>query len=33
LVQTFLNARFKSDERFIRRLSKISDLEGNKSEL
>ena len=33
LVQTFLKARFKSDERFIRRLSKISDLEGNKREL
>jgi len=29
LVQTFLNARFKSDERFIRRLKKISDLEVN----
>jgi ribose 5-phosphate isomerase B len=28
LVQTFLNAHFKGDERFVRRLSKISDLEN-----
>ena len=28
LVQTFLNARFQGDERFIRRLKKISDLEA-----
>ena len=28
LVQTFLNARFKADERFVRRLAKISDLEN-----
>lgn len=28
LVQTFLNARFKGDERFVRRLAKISDLEN-----
>jgi len=33
LVQTFLRARFKGDERFVRRLAKISDLEGNRSEL
>ena len=33
LVQTFLSARFRGDERFIRRLAKISDLEGNRSEL
>ncbi len=33
LVQTFLSARFQGDERFIRRLAKISDLEGNRSEL
>ena len=33
LVQTFLRARFKGDERFKRRLGKISDLEGNRSEL
>lgn len=33
LVQTFLKARFKGDERFIRRLAKISDLEGKRSEL
>lgn len=32
LVQTFLNARFKGDERFIRRLKKISDLEAKRSE-
>lgn len=32
LVKTFLGARFLGDERFIRRLSKISDLEGNRSE-
>jgi ribose 5-phosphate isomerase B len=32
LVQTFLNARFLGDKRFIRRLAKISDLEGNRSE-
>ena len=31
LVQTFLKARFKGDERFIRRLAKISELEGNRS--
>lgn len=28
LVQTFLTARFKGDERFLRRLAKISDLES-----
>jgi ribose 5-phosphate isomerase B len=28
LVQTFLNAHFKNDERFVRRLAKISDLEN-----
>ena len=33
LVQIFLRARFHGDERFIRRLAKISDLEGNRSEL
>ena len=33
LVQTFLKARFKGDERFIRRLAKISDLEVKKSDL
>jgi ribose 5-phosphate isomerase B len=33
LVRTFLNARFKGHERFIRRLAKITDLEGNRSEL
>jgi ribose 5-phosphate isomerase B len=33
LVQTFLNARFLGDKRFIRRLAKISDLEGNRSKL
>ena len=27
LVQTFLNARFKEDERFKRRLAKVADLE------
>lgn len=27
LIQTFLNANFKGDERFVRRLSKINDLE------
>jgi ribose 5-phosphate isomerase B len=32
LVQTFLNARFQGDERFIRRLKKISDLETKRSE-
>ena len=32
LVQTFLNARFQGDERFIRRLKKISDLEAKRSE-
>jgi ribose 5-phosphate isomerase B len=30
LVQTFLSARFKGDERFQRRLAKISELEGKK---
>jgi ribose 5-phosphate isomerase B len=33
LVQTFLTARFLGDKRFIRRLAKISDLEGNRSKL
>jgi ribose 5-phosphate isomerase B len=33
LVQTFLCARFHGDERFIRRLAKISDLERSRSEL
>jgi ribose 5-phosphate isomerase B len=33
LVQIFLNARFLGDKRFVRRLAKISDLEGNRSEL
>ena len=33
LVQAFLSARFQGNERFIRRLAKISDLEGNRSEL
>jgi ribose 5-phosphate isomerase B len=28
LVQTFLNAQFKGNERFVRRLAKISDLEN-----
>jgi ribose 5-phosphate isomerase B len=28
LVQTFLNAHFKNNERFVRRLAKISDLEN-----
>jgi ribose 5-phosphate isomerase B len=27
LVQTFLNAHFKADERFKRRLEKLTDLE------
>jgi ribose 5-phosphate isomerase B len=27
LVQTFLNADFKADERFIRRLAKVAELE------
>ena len=29
LIQTFLSARFKGDERFKRRLAKISALESN----
>ncbi len=33
LVQTFLNARFKGDERFKRRLAKISKLESRETEL
>lgn len=33
LIQIFLRARFLGDGRFIRRLAKISDLEGNRSEL
>jgi ribose 5-phosphate isomerase B len=33
LVQTFLNTRFLGEKRFIRRLAKISDLEGNRSKL
>jgi ribose 5-phosphate isomerase B len=28
LVEVFLDARFKGDERFERRLAKIADLEG-----
>jgi ribose 5-phosphate isomerase B len=32
LVETFLNARFKGAERFIRRLAKISELEGRTTE-
>jgi ribose 5-phosphate isomerase B len=31
LVKIFLSARFNGDERFIRRLAKISDLEGKRS--
>ncbi|MCG6550963.1 MAG: RpiB/LacA/LacB family sugar-phosphate isomerase [Candidatus Magnetominusculus sp. LBB02] len=30
LVQTFLNARFKADERFMRRLKKVAALETEK---
>jgi ribose 5-phosphate isomerase B len=30
LVQTFLNAEFKGDERFRRRLAKVAALEGEK---
>jgi ribose 5-phosphate isomerase B len=33
LVTTFLVARFKSTERFKRRLAKIADLEGKETEL
>jgi len=33
LVQTFLSARFKGDERFKRRLAKIAELEGKEAEL
>ena len=33
LIQIFLRARFLGDERFIRRLAKISELEGNNSEI
>ena len=33
LVQTSLNARFKGDERFKRRLAKIAKLEGKETEL
>ena len=33
LVQTFLNAHFKGDDRFKRRLAKISDLESKEMEL
>lgn len=29
LVQTFLNARFKDDDRFKRRLAKVADLESH----
>lgn len=32
LVQTFLNARFKGTERFMRRLAKISELERKETE-
>jgi ribose 5-phosphate isomerase B len=32
LVQTFLSARFKGDERFKRRLAKISELENKETE-
>lgn len=32
LVQIFLNAEFKYEERFIRRLSKISDLERKRND-
>jgi ribose 5-phosphate isomerase B len=32
LVHTFLNARFKGEERFKRRLAKISDLESKEME-
>jgi ribose 5-phosphate isomerase B len=33
LVQTFLNASFKGDERFKRRLVKISELESKETDL
>jgi ribose 5-phosphate isomerase B len=33
LVQTFLNARFKANERFKRRLAKISELESKETRL
>ena len=33
LVQTFLGARFKGDERFKRRLAKIAELESKETEL
>jgi ribose 5-phosphate isomerase B len=33
LVQTFLSARFKDEERFKRRLAKIAALEGKETEL
>lgn len=33
LVQTFLSARFKGDERFRRRLAKISEMESKELEL
>jgi ribose 5-phosphate isomerase B len=32
LVQTFISARFQGNERFIRRLKKISDLETKRSD-
>ncbi|MDO9630861.1 MAG: RpiB/LacA/LacB family sugar-phosphate isomerase [Humidesulfovibrio sp.] len=31
LVQTFLNARFKGDERFLRRLAKVATLEQERT--
>jgi len=31
LVQTFLNARFKGDERFSRRLAKVAELENKET--
>ena len=32
LVEVFLDARFKGDERFERRLAKIAELESRKAE-